>query len=186
MFHGFSTLIKNTLYRTFIMYSFKEYSVQSNPSCCTYNSCWHNCWQGVWWFSILHYSVCTVTDIRRIANNSIVAVLQTSPLHGLWGQDQPTTSLPLFMCLWLMEGHRQRAIFVFPEQCGSGQTWAEKERSRSRWEWKGEKQREGKANKKKTDAMSCASHLFPIGKVVRHSTAGSTDVSPTQGKGNRR
>lgn len=33
--------------------------------------------------------------------------------------------------------------------------------------------------------MSCLCHLFPIEKVVRHSTAGKHRHIPTAGKGNR-
>lgn len=79
-------------------------------------------------------------------------------------------------------GYRQAAIFVFPDRRNKetvedkkkkGETSKEKARAK-----KGEKKNTGK---EKIDVLSCACHLFPIGKVVRHSTAGSTSVLQTEG-----
>lgn len=76
-------------------------------------------------------------------------------------------------------GYRQAAMFVFPDWRNK-ETVGDKKKGRQ-VKRRREPKRERKKNtgKEKIDVLSC--HLFPIGEVVRHSTAGSTGVLQTEG-----
>ena len=88
-------------------------------------------------------------------------------------EDQINPAERGYQCLCGPVWRKATAMFVFPEQqCGPRRL--------------GQKQRETENREKvkrlsvSRNTLSC--HLFPIGKVVRHSIAGNTDVSPKQEK----
>lgn len=84
-------------------------------------------------------------------------------------QINPAKKPPVFMWPCLMDHHRQAAMFVFPGQCGPADWRERKEKT----------ERRGMTLSRNT--MSCARHLLPIGKVVRHSSVG-TQIYPRSRK----
>lgn len=88
-------------------------------------------------------------------------------------QINPAKKPPVFTWPCLMDRRRQAAMFVFPGQCGPADLSERKEKT----------ERKGMTLSRNT--MSCARHLLPIGKVVRHSSVGKHRFIPEAGKSER-